>query len=567
MAPLDGLEMQSNVARDVLSTASSFGSVPKVIAEYVTNSIDARSNGTPVNVSITKSRYGGATRIVISDDASGMDDQDLTRFFHMHAENEARRRGRSARGRFGTGKAAAFGIGTSLQVETRRDGRQWRVRLDKNELEAAVTEERRPRPLVQVDGEATTKPNGTDIFIEGITKTVDERRIMSELRKRLGRQIDAHPVTLFNTRVVTEEPRAAREWPVFCSAGHSVAAVIGEEVECHIKAAAATVDDAIRGVVITANDFPMAQIEVFGDYGARIFGHCEVPALELDESTPGPYTDARDFTLNEDNSTAGPLAAWIRECLDLAASELASDERERRRRARDEALRNASSKMESVLNRHYQGEFRRTRSRSGSNGAQPDDGTPGLDGDWVLPHQDGTTGYLIEPEDSNPTIDEPQEMDVSSEPPNDSDASVGHGRLREHDPFDEGRGDSATAPEIRPRRRRAGGFTIDWDNGGRDAPRSNYIESELIILINLDHPEIAAAYSAGDSSPLFRMLVFEAALQEYSYATAYQQLDEDTSMDGADALQYVRQTIDLLSREVAEVVVDLNWLPTPTLPI
>jgi hypothetical protein len=190
-----------------------------------------------------------------------------------------------------------------------------------------------------------------------------------------------------------------------------------------------------------------------------------------------------------------------------------------------------------------------------------------LDGDWVLPHQDGTTGYLIEPEDSNPTIDEPQEMNVSSEPPNDSDASVGQGRLRKHDPFDEGRGDSATAPEVRPRRRRAGGFTIDWDNGGRDAPRSNYIESELIILINLDHPEIAAAYSAGDSSPLFRMLVFEAALQEYSYATAYQQLDEDTSMDGADALQYVRQTIDLLSREVAEVVVDLNWLPTPTLQI
>ena len=39
---LDGFEMESNVGRDVLSTASSFGSVPKVVAEYVTNSIDAR---------------------------------------------------------------------------------------------------------------------------------------------------------------------------------------------------------------------------------------------------------------------------------------------------------------------------------------------------------------------------------------------------------------------------------------------------------------------------------------------------------------------------------------------
>jgi hypothetical protein len=61
------------------------------------------------------------------------------------------------------------------------------------------------------------------------------------------------------------------------------------------------------------------------------------------------------------------------------------------------------------------------------------------------------------------------------------------------------------------------------------------------------------------------MLVFEAALQEYSYATAYQQLNDDSSMDGSDALQYVRQTIDLLTREVADVVVDLSGFPIATL--
>lgn len=113
--------------------------------------------------------------------------------------------------------------------------------------------------------------------------------------------------------------------------------------------------------------------------------------------------------------------------------------------------------------------------------------------------------------------------------------------------------------EQTPTRRRSGGFSIEWDNAGRDAPRSNYIESELTILINLDHPEIAAAYSAGDNSPLFRMLVFEAAAQEYCYATAYQQLEEDPSMDGSDTVQYVRTTIDLLTRDVADVVADLNW--------
>jgi hypothetical protein len=52
--------------------------------------------------------------------------------------------------------------------------------------------------------------------------------------------------------------------------------------------------------------------------------------------------------------------------------------------------------------------------------------------------------------------------------------------------------------------------------------------------------------------------VFEAAAQEYCYATAYQQLEEDPTMDGSDTIQYVRQTIDLLTRDIAEVIADLN---------
>jgi hypothetical protein len=553
MALLDGFEMESNVARDVLGTAGSFGSLPKVVAEYVTNSIDARVNGTPVTVTISKGRYGGKTRITISDDASGMNDEDLRRFFFMHAENAARRGGRKVRGRFGTGKAAAFGIGTSLQIETRQDGRQWRVRLDKDELGAAVEENRKPRPEVLADGDATSKPNGTDIYIDGITRQVDERRIASELRKRLGRQLEAHPVVLFNTRVVTEEPRSVREW-AFRSADHAVGAVIGAEVECIVNAASTSVDDAIRGVVITANDFPVAQLELVGDYGARIFGRCDVPALEDDDTVPGPYTDARDMALNEENVTAGPLAAWIRECLATVTSELSAEERERRAAARDQALRNAASKMEAVLNRHYQGEFHRTRSRAGDVGARPGPVTPDTDGDDVHPNPDGTSGYDILSGEPRPNGDTPAVPDT---PENDS--SERSSRSRDHDPLGEGRGDSAMTSEQTPTRRRSGGFSIEWDNAGRDAPRSNYIESELTILINLDHPEIAAAYSAGDNSPLFRMLVFEAAAQEYCYATAYQQLEEDPSMDGSDTVQYVRTTIDLLTRDVADVVADLNW--------
>ena len=61
-----------------------------------------------------------------------------------------------ARGVFGTGKAAAFGIGSSLQVETSRNGHQWVVRLEKAELEAAGKEGRKPQIKVLENGTRTT---------------------------------------------------------------------------------------------------------------------------------------------------------------------------------------------------------------------------------------------------------------------------------------------------------------------------------------------------------------------------------------------------------------------------
>lgn len=551
MSRLDGFEMESNVGRDVLSTANAFGSVPKVVAEYVTNCIDAREPGQAVNVSVSRRRAYGQTRVVITDDARGMDDADLRRFFFMHAENEARRRGRTTRGRFGTGKAAAFGIGNSLQVETRRNGRRWVVRLQKSELQEAVRQNRKPRPEVLQDGVATDEPNGTTIIIDGVTKSFEEQRVVNELRRRLGRHIEAHNIVVASKPATMQEPSASRTW-TFRSGGQPVSAAIGADVTCVIKAAVeGHVDEGIRGIVVTANDFPVAQITATGDYANRLFGHCDVPALDKDESTPGPYTDNRDLTLNEDNATAGPLAQWLRECLGQAVGELAADEREQRRRARDAALRNAASRMEAVLNRHYQGEFRLSRTEQGDVGIRPKAVSPSPDGGLVQPSGDGFAGYDI-PEGQGSGGGQGPGTEEQPPPP-----SPEAGQPRERDPFGEGRGEPVTnADKPKPRRTRGGGFKIEFAALDESAPRCSYLESELTILVNLNHPELAAAHRDGDT-PLFRMLAFEAAAQEYSFATAYQRLDDDVSLDASDILQYVRQTMESLTRDVSDVVGDL----------
>ena len=552
---LDGFEMESNVGRDVLSTASSFGSVPKVVAEYVTNSIDAGEEGQAVNVTITKRRAYNHTRIVIEDDARGMDAEDIKRFFYMHAENEARRRGRTTRGRFGTGKAAAFGIGTSLQVETCRNGQKWVIRLEKAELEAAVKDTRKPRPEVLMNGSPTTEPNGTSIIIDGLDKATDEKKIVSELQRRLGRHLAVHSVTVFGSKATIAEPAAKRTWLFDSKDDPTVAAVIGRDVTCEISAAVVTpVDEGIRGIIVTAHDFPVAQINTVGDYATRLFGRCDVPALEKDNSTPGPYTDTRDLTLNESNATAGPLATWLRECLAEVVGELAADERDQRRKAQDAALRNAATRMEAVLNRHYQGEFRRTRTQQGQAGSRTSIVTPDAAGELVRTGE-GFAGYEIPP--TQPRTGEPPLTPTTAptEPPTEPTPQV-----RDRDPFGEGRGEPVTSPDEPKPRRSRGGFKIDFHKAGEEATRCSYLESQLTILVNLDHPELAAAHKDGDT-PLFRMLAFEAAAQEYAYATAYQRLEEDQSLDASDILQYVRSTLELLTRDVSDVIADLAVSP------
>lgn len=56
-------------------------------------------------------------------------------YFTMHGENGDRLSGRPGRDRFGTGKAAAFGIAKSLRADTVKSGLRNVVRLTRETIE------------------------------------------------------------------------------------------------------------------------------------------------------------------------------------------------------------------------------------------------------------------------------------------------------------------------------------------------------------------------------------------------------------------------------------------------
>ena len=128
----------SHVARDFLQNAAYFNTLPKVIWEYVSNSLDNAKDDIPVTVSIDLLPSKPKT-LQIADNGVGMSRKDLVRFFQMHGMNVQRKKGKRVRGRFGTGKSAAFGVANTLIIDTVQNGIRNVVKLTREAIESAST--------------------------------------------------------------------------------------------------------------------------------------------------------------------------------------------------------------------------------------------------------------------------------------------------------------------------------------------------------------------------------------------------------------------------------------------
>jgi DNA topoisomerase VI subunit B len=155
------LKVTSHVSRDILAAASSFKNEAVVVWEYIVNGLQYVDPGISPKVSVTV--LPGHQGIVIADNGSGMTLKDLEHFFQMHGENLERRAGRPGRGKFGTGKSAAFGIANTLRVDTIRSGKRNVVELTRDMINASDGGEI-PVEWIERD-KATDDPNGTTISI------------------------------------------------------------------------------------------------------------------------------------------------------------------------------------------------------------------------------------------------------------------------------------------------------------------------------------------------------------------------------------------------------------------
>ena len=534
--------VKTHVARDLLQNAAVFKTDRQVVWEYVSNGLEYVDEGISplVHVKLDNRKK----RIVIIDNGRGMDWSGLQNFFVMHGENIDRREGRPGRGRFGTGKSAAFGIADILRVTTVRNGKLSKVELHRSDIETMNTED--PIPVRAIErGKPAENPNGTMIEIEGVhLKSLNQSSIIQFIERHLAKWRNA-AVFVNNHECEFIEPPVS-DIQTFHPEGPQRDKL--GDVKLTIKVACAPLNEETRGVSIYSKGV-WYETTLAGNEGREmsqyIYGEIDIPKLDEDKSPIPPFDLTRSMQLNPSNELVRYIYAFIGQRIDYIRKELVKADRERRRSEEAKKLNKEAAAIAQVINEDFY-DFRqlvsKARAKSGMGfdsgeenqgdtnqedlilgGLEPakitsPDGDPGAYG------QDGTGG------------EEPRKLRPQVEP----DAS--------------GKQLGKPSGGKEGERMARGGFRVEFRPMGKEENRALYVPEERAIYINLDHPQLATA--KGENSPedpTFLRLVYEVAFSEYAIALAQELNINNHFIDTSDPIVEIRTTINRIARKAAHI--------------
>lgn len=516
------LHVTSHVARDLLQNAAYFNSVPKAVAEYVSNAIDNAPPRQSVHCAVRIARDG----IRISDDASGMSYTELSNFFQMHGVNIQRLRGRAVRGKFGTGKSAAFGIANALQIETVKEGKRNVVELRRPEVESA--KDGQPIPVREVVANETTRAHpGTTIIIRDLNiKNIDANAARAYLEKLLGRHLRLHRITVNDTPCEFHEPESIKTFRF--KPPRMVAEKIGSAA-CILKISKEPLGRDENAVAVLCNGFLHAttlagrQSEPFVEF---IFGEVEAPSLDEESGPIPPFDNTRNLALNPQNPRVQALTDWLGECIDEVREELVERDKRRRYSKEMRLLHKVADEISGYLN----DDFKVVQQ------AMPWATMPGARHRNKAKKKGGRFGKA--------TADPIQTLSLVER----SRSLVNKLLGREDDPHD------ASAALANIRRGGRVEFEINYLHLGANAPRSRFIPDRRAIYLNRDHPQLRVAEAeAGIQSQAFKMLSYDVAFTEYALAVVSQLADQGIEVaDPIDATDMVQEILDRLGRKAAD---------------
>lgn len=522
------IEVTSHVARDFLQNSAYFNTVPKVTWEYVSNSIDNPQPNKTAYVEV----YISKERIVIADNGCGMTREGLNNFFQMHAKNIRRSHGESVRGRYGTGKCAAFGIADVLHIESAHGGVLNIVELSREDIEQYNSGEPFPVKDIVVE-KPTVQEDGTRIIISKLNiKNIEVQATIAYIERHLGRLLNKHTVLINDHTCEYQEP-------VFINQIHfhpnpEIAHLIGN-LDLVINVSPIPLEKERSGIDILSNgiwhDTTTGTIDL--DIIRKLFGDVDIPILEdrYDLENIPPFDNTRNMTLNKSNPLVVTLLGWIDECLHEVAIDLIKKEKENKACEEAKRLVKQAQKLEMIFNRDFRGlqiQLDKIRRQSKIK-------------------SDNITEELVPDEGNEPTLFSlggPEYGDgIKGEKPGLGDEEKSGNTLL---PGEE----KGSLNKVSTQKVKQSTFHVEYLHEGQSQARSRYDRDSRTIVINLDHPQIFRALrnNGGIEGREFKEMTFEVAGVEYAIALGYEKELLDPFYSGAEALFDIRDTINRVSK-------------------
>lgn len=534
------LVVQSDVGRDLIQSAEHFKMDRAVVWEYVVNSLQYTNPGIPPEVMVTINEK--KKTITIVDNGRGMDKADLQHFFTMHGENRERAAGRIGRGMFGTGKSAALGIASTLKVSSVKGGKKTTVCLTREQVES-VRQGERIKPDVLKDDVPTGESNGTMVEISRIhLKRIDRAAIIRNIERHLAHYPRDVEVFVDHHECRFKEPEIAEEHEF--DPPPDVTKIIGG-ARLRVKVARGPLDEELRGVQIYshgnwhATTLAGSENKKMSEF---ILGDIDVPTLEDYEGPIKPFDNTRSGQLNPENEIVGAVYRFIGPKIDRVRRQLVDREHERAKSEEAQRLAQQADKIAEILSEDFaafQAKLRRAQSV-----------TTGRDlGTQYAPTADDDEGPWVE---GGPHLAEPLDSDSTREAGDENEPGP-LGQAPELptpvQPNEEGKTTGQPRGGAGKSRKPSGGLHVEHQNLGEEDSRGRYVSDRRTIIINLDHPEVAAAFKlSGPDDPAFVRLTWEVAVTEYAVALAQELAEQYLGPD--EALYDIRDTINRVSRRL-----------------
>jgi hypothetical protein len=535
--------VKSHVARDLLQNAGLFRTDKLVVWEYVSNGLQYVDPGTNPVVRVTLDSK--KKRITVADNGRGMNWTGLKNFFVMHGENVDRAEGRPGRGRFGTGKSAAFGIANILRITTVRNRRRSKVELTRSDIEELKSEDPFPVRIIEKEVSAS-QPNGTLIEIEKIhLKSLDQAGIIHYIERHLARWPKNVTVFVNNHECEFAEPPVSEERR-FLAQG-PIKKALGD-VELIIKVSKAPLEEDLRGISIYSKGV-WHETTLAGSEGREmsqyIFGEIDVPKLEEDKSPITPFDVSRSLRLNPNNELVRSTYAFIGQKVEEVRRELVTAEKMRKADEESKKLAAQAAEIAQVINEDFDafrervakakakaaGTFDSYDTQAG--GGEKDDEL--IIGSEVPAEIVSPVGGLGADGDNGGGGGDPRELNPQVVP-GASDAEK------------KGRPAGGTGSKPKPR----GGFQVEFKHMGRESHRAKYVSEDRTIYINLDHPQLVVARGLGSiDDPIFRRLANEIAFSEYAIALAYELDARGHFYEPSEAIFDIRETLNRVANKAA----------------